>query len=41
MELVFEKAVDEPAYSVAYAQMCHNLAQREISVGVEKVRFPV
>ena len=37
MELVFEKAVDEPAFSVAYAQMCHNLAQREINDGDEKV----
>ena len=41
MELVFEKAVDEPASSVAYAQMCCNLAQREISDGEEKVRFPL
>jgi len=39
MELVFEKAVDEPAFSVAYAQMCHNLAQREINDGDEKVKF--
>ena len=29
MELVFEKAVDEPAFSVAYAQMCHILALKE------------
>ena len=40
MELVFEKAVGEPAFSVAYAQMCHHLSQREIPVeGGEKVKF--
>ena len=33
MELVFEKAIDEPAFSVAYAQMCHVLSQREIKEG--------
>ena len=30
MELVFEKAVDEPGFSVAYARMCHHLSKKEV-----------
>jgi hypothetical protein len=39
MELVFEKAVGEPAFSKAYALMCHHLSQREVVEGGEKVKF--
>lgn len=40
MELVFEKAVDEPAFSVAYAQMCHILALKECDdADGNKVKF--
>ena len=30
MELVFEKALDEPVFSVAYARMCQNLATKKV-----------
>ena len=30
MELVFEKAVDEPSFSVAYAQMCGELSRKKV-----------
>jgi len=30
MELVFEKALDEPVFSVAYARMCQNLAAKKV-----------
>jgi len=30
MELIFEKAVDEPAFSVAYAQMCKYLQTKKV-----------
>ena len=30
MELVFEKAVDEPSFSVAYAQMCAELQKKKV-----------
>jgi len=33
MELVFEKAVDEPAFSVAYAQMCKVMQMKKVMVG--------
>merc|ERR1719435_702336 len=38
MELVFEKAVDEPAFSVAYAQMCKVMQMKKVPVdgGKEK-----
>merc|ERR1719209_1663305 len=32
MELVFEKAVDEPAFSVAYAQMCKVMQMKKVPV---------
>jgi len=32
MELVFEKAVDEPAFSVAYAQMCQVLQMKKVPI---------
>ena len=32
MELIFEKAVDEPSFSVAYAQMCQSLMKKSIVV---------
>ena len=32
MELVFEKAVDEPGFSVAYARMCHHLSMKKVIV---------
>ena len=32
MELIFEKAVDEPSFSVAYAQMCQSLMKKSIIV---------
>ena len=31
MELVFEKAVDEPSFSVAYAQMCGELQKKKVT----------
>merc|ERR1719282_626956 len=31
MELVFEKAVDEPSFSVAYAQMCLALGKKKVT----------
>ncbi len=31
MQLVFEKAVDEPGFSVAYAKMCEVLRQKQIT----------
>merc|ERR1719210_3145945 len=31
MELVFEKAVDEPSFSVAYAQMCLALGKKKVA----------
>ena len=31
MELVFEKAVDEPSFSVAYASMCGELQKKKVS----------
>jgi len=31
MELVFEKAVDEPGFSVAYAKMCEVLKQKQVT----------
>ena len=30
MELVFEKALDEPVFSVAYARMCQNLMTKKV-----------
>ena len=30
MELVFEKAVDEPSFSVAYAMMCQELQKKKV-----------
>ena len=36
MELVFEKAVDEPSFSVAYAKMCCVLAKKEIKSDGDK-----
>merc|ERR1719191_551831 len=30
MELVFEKAVDEPSFSVAYAMMCQELQRKKV-----------
>ena len=30
MELVFEKAVDEPSFSVAYASMCGELQKKKV-----------
>ena len=30
MELVFEKALDEPVFSVAYAKMCQNLMTKKV-----------
>ena len=30
MELVFEKAVDEPGFSVAYARMCQHLSMKKV-----------
>nr|XP_031840128.1 eukaryotic translation initiation factor 4 gamma 3-like [Nomia melanderi] len=36
INLVFEKAVDEPNFSVAYALMCKELAQMEVSGGSDK-----
>jgi len=32
MELVFEKAVDEPAFSVAYAQMCKVMQMKKVPI---------
>ena len=32
MELVFEKALDEPAFAVAYARMCKTLSLRKITM---------
>lgn len=32
MELVFEKAVDEPSFSVAYAQMCKVMQMKQVPV---------
>merc|ERR1719481_377033 len=32
MELVFEKAVDEPSFSVAYAQMCKVLQMKKVQI---------
>lgn len=32
IELIFEKAVDEPNFSVAYATMCRHLAMMEVIV---------
>lgn len=34
IELIFEKAVDEPSFSVAYATMCRQLAMLDVSVFV-------
>ena len=31
MELVFEKALDEPGFSVAYARMCQHLGQKKVA----------
>ncbi|CAL7944670.1 unnamed protein product [Xylocopa violacea] len=36
INLVFEKAVDEPSFSVAYALMCKELALMEVSGGSDK-----
>ena len=30
MELVFEKALDEPVFSVAYARMCQHLMSKKV-----------
>merc|ERR1719481_1220095 len=32
MELVFEKAVDEPSFSVAYAQMCKVMQMKKVPI---------
>lgn len=35
IELVFEKAIDEPNFSVAYAQLCHKLSEKCLEVDAE------
>ncbi|XP_063978604.1 eukaryotic translation initiation factor 4 gamma 1-like isoform X2 [Diachasmimorpha longicaudata] len=37
IDLVFEKAVDEPSFSVAYALMCKELSGMKVSTGEQKV----
>jgi translation initiation factor 4G len=39
MELVFEKALDEPAFAVAYARMCKTLSLRKIHEEGKEVNF--
>lgn len=36
IDLVFEKAVDEPNFSVAYAEMCKHLAMMQVPCGKTK-----
>ena len=36
MELVFEKALDEPVFSVAYARMCQHLGNKNVMLKDEK-----
>lgn len=35
IELVFEKAIDEPNFSVAYAQLCHKLSEKCFAVDAD------
>jgi len=39
MELVFEKAVDEPAFSVAYAQMCKVMQMKKVPIEGQEEQF--
>jgi len=39
MELVFEKAVDEPAFSVAYAQMCKVMQMKKVPIDGQEEQF--
>ena len=42
MELVFEKALDEPVFSVAYARMCQHLAMKRVETeGRPPVNFRI
>ena len=42
MELVFEKALDEPVFSVAYARMCQHLASKRVETeGRPPVNFRI
>ncbi len=39
MNLIFEKAIDEPGFSVAYARMCLDLQKKEVANAEGKVNF--
>ena len=39
IELIFEKAVDEPEFSVAYARMCEVLREKDVDDSSGRVNF--
>ena len=39
IELIFEKAVDEPEFSVAYARMCEVLREKDVGDSSGRVNF--
>ena len=42
MELVFEKALDEPVFSLAYARMCQHLVHKKVQTeGRQPVNFRI